>query len=252
MPGTILAEPDWSEIFKASPNPAAEVANAQCREVASEEWQRVVPVLEIAAGIGEVDHATVRDLCVCVARIDQAERDLSERGLISQCSTGPNSLGTSESSGSHRAPELQSPHQISTTSSRTCGTDLPATRASYLTFVGPVRGSLCFQAAWCSVSGAEDFSMSGRARDWRRMAHPAIWHPVRSSQRVRLKSASPHTINKVHIFEASLCNSPGHFFPFSDHSALSIWDIGPIDTADRLARINRLPRDSVKGADFRN
>lgn len=41
-----------------------------------------MPVLEVAAGIGEVDHATVRDLCVCVARIDQAERDLSERGLM--------------------------------------------------------------------------------------------------------------------------------------------------------------------------
>lgn len=42
----------------------------------------MVPVLEVAAGIGEVDHTTVKDLCVCVARIDQAERDLSERGLM--------------------------------------------------------------------------------------------------------------------------------------------------------------------------
>ncbi|MEU6757025.1 P27 family phage terminase small subunit [Streptomyces sp. NPDC046685] len=41
-----------------------------------------VPILEASAGTGEVDHATVKDLCVCVARIDQAERDLSERGLI--------------------------------------------------------------------------------------------------------------------------------------------------------------------------
>ncbi len=40
------------------------------------------PILEVAAGIGEVDHTTVKDLCVCVARIDQAERDLSERGLM--------------------------------------------------------------------------------------------------------------------------------------------------------------------------
>lgn len=82
VPRAILAEPDWSEVFKASPDPAVEVANTRCREVASEEWRRVVPVLEVAAGIGEVDHATVRDLCVCVARIDQAERDLSERGLM--------------------------------------------------------------------------------------------------------------------------------------------------------------------------
>ncbi|MFE4828827.1 phage terminase small subunit P27 family [Streptomyces sp. NPDC056672] len=82
IPRAILAEPDWSEVFKSSPDPAVETANERCRNVASTEWRRVVPVLEVAAGIGEVDHATVKDLCVCVARIDQAERDLSERGLM--------------------------------------------------------------------------------------------------------------------------------------------------------------------------
>ncbi|MFD8969267.1 phage terminase small subunit P27 family [Streptomyces sp. NPDC059568] len=78
----ILAEPDWSEVFVSSPDPAVETTNERCRNVASTEWRRIVPVLEVAAGIGEVDHATVKDLCVCVARIDQAERDLSERGLM--------------------------------------------------------------------------------------------------------------------------------------------------------------------------
>ncbi|MEE1803908.1 phage terminase small subunit P27 family [Streptomyces sp. JV176] len=82
IPRAILAEPDWGEVFKASSNPVVESANERCRNVASAEWRRVVPVLEVAAGIGEVDHATVKDLCVCVARIDQAERDLSERGLM--------------------------------------------------------------------------------------------------------------------------------------------------------------------------
>ncbi|MFD7090835.1 phage terminase small subunit P27 family [Streptomyces sp. NPDC059896] len=82
IPRAILAEPDWSEVFAPSLFVEVETANARCREVASQEWRRVVPVLEVAAGIGEVDHATVKDLCVCVARIDQAERDLSERGLM--------------------------------------------------------------------------------------------------------------------------------------------------------------------------
>ncbi|WP_228447093.1 phage terminase small subunit P27 family [Streptomyces paludis] len=82
IPRAILTESDWSEVFKTSPDPAVESANERCRNVASTEWRRVVPVLEVAAGIGEVDHATVKDLCVCVARIDQAERDLSERGLM--------------------------------------------------------------------------------------------------------------------------------------------------------------------------
>ncbi|GAU70494.1 phage terminase small subunit [Streptomyces sp. NBRC 110611] len=82
VPRAILAEPDWKGVFKESLDPAVEAANARCREVASAEWRRVVPILEVSAGVGEVDHTTVKDLCVCVARIDQAERDLSERGLM--------------------------------------------------------------------------------------------------------------------------------------------------------------------------
>ncbi|MFE4368578.1 phage terminase small subunit P27 family [Streptomyces sp. NPDC056835] len=88
VPRAILAEPNWVEVFKFSPDRAVESANVRCRDVASEEWRRVVPVLEVAAGIGEVDHATVKDLCVCVARIDQAERDLSERGLLVSAERG--------------------------------------------------------------------------------------------------------------------------------------------------------------------
>ncbi|MEU8617045.1 phage terminase small subunit P27 family [Streptomyces sp. NPDC048623] len=82
VPRAILVEPNWVEVFKSSPDPVVNEANIRCREVAAAEWRRVVPVLGVAAGIGEVDHATVKDLCVCVARIDQAERDLSERGLM--------------------------------------------------------------------------------------------------------------------------------------------------------------------------
>ncbi|WP_405795488.1 phage terminase small subunit P27 family [Streptomyces sp. NBC_01506] len=82
VPRAVLSEPNWVEVFRFSRDCAVESANVRCRDVASQEWRRVVPVLEVAAGIGEVDHTTVKDLCVCVARIDQAERDLSERGLM--------------------------------------------------------------------------------------------------------------------------------------------------------------------------
>ncbi|MYR92765.1 MULTISPECIES: P27 family phage terminase small subunit [unclassified Streptomyces] len=81
-PRAILTEPDWTEVFTHSPDSATESANARCRVVASAEWRRLVPVLEITAGIGEVDYSTVKDACVCVARIDQTERDLSTRGLL--------------------------------------------------------------------------------------------------------------------------------------------------------------------------
>ncbi|OEV34551.1 terminase [Kitasatospora aureofaciens] len=82
VPRAILAEPNWRDIFKDSPTAQTQEANIRCRKVASAEWRRIVPILEFAAGLGEVDHTTVKDLCVCVARIDQAERDLSERGLM--------------------------------------------------------------------------------------------------------------------------------------------------------------------------
>jgi len=42
----------------------------------------VVPVLQHTAGVAEVDTTTLKDYCVCVARIDQGERDLSTRGAL--------------------------------------------------------------------------------------------------------------------------------------------------------------------------
>lgn len=102
VPRAVLAEPDWSEVFTSSPDPALELANVRCRAVASQEWRRIVPILEVAAGIGEVDHATVKDLCVCVARIDQAERDLSERGLIVTAERGTVKNGAATIAGQYR------------------------------------------------------------------------------------------------------------------------------------------------------
>ncbi|MEK2473052.1 phage terminase small subunit P27 family [Streptomyces noursei] len=89
-------------MFKSSPCSEVEAANARCREVASAEWRRVVPILEVAAGIGEVDHTTVKDLCVCVARIDQAERDLSERGLMVTAERGTVKNGAATIAGQYR------------------------------------------------------------------------------------------------------------------------------------------------------
>lgn len=102
IPRAILAEPDWIEVFRFSPDPKIESENVRCRDVASQEWRRVVPILEIAAGIGEVDHTTVKDLCVCVARIDQAERDLSERGLMVTAERGTVKNGAATIAGQYR------------------------------------------------------------------------------------------------------------------------------------------------------
>ncbi|MEU7190524.1 phage terminase small subunit P27 family [Streptomyces sp. NPDC045369] len=102
VPRAVLAEPDWKEVFQHSSVTDIERANKRCREVASLEWRRVVPILEVAAGIGEVDYSTVKDLCVCVARIDQAERDLSERGLMVTAERGTVKNGAATIAGQYR------------------------------------------------------------------------------------------------------------------------------------------------------
>ncbi|PSK96687.1 P27 family predicted phage terminase small subunit [Haloactinopolyspora alba] len=106
-----LAEPDWLEWFPKGRRPsrprkppksaggdehiayqmklrdwkigvnAVDGAN-RCRQHASDEWRRVVPVLARAAGLGNVDMAVVVDYCVTVARLIECERRLSVEGLI--------------------------------------------------------------------------------------------------------------------------------------------------------------------------
>lgn len=60
-----------------------------CRQRAAEEWQRVVPVLKISVGLGNLDFAAVVDLCVCVARLEWCERQISKEGLIVEGQRGP-------------------------------------------------------------------------------------------------------------------------------------------------------------------
>lgn len=52
------------------------------RKRAAEEWARVVPVLRNSVGLGEPDWSLVVDYCVCVARLEWAEHELSREGLI--------------------------------------------------------------------------------------------------------------------------------------------------------------------------
>lgn len=83
MPRAVLAEPNWSEVFKSSPDPAVETANIQCREVAPEEWRRVVPVLEVTAGtrVGAVSKPPHRYPCARHRGRRVGYMGLSTRGL---------------------------------------------------------------------------------------------------------------------------------------------------------------------------
>ena len=117
LPPAELAEPDWSSFFPTVRLPAKpraprgadeeelkeyrrEVAHWQRlklaqeaakfgSDVASREWQRVVPVLQHMAGLTGVDRSTVVDYCVCVARLEWCERQISVEGLITLGQRGP-------------------------------------------------------------------------------------------------------------------------------------------------------------------
>lgn len=81
LPPADLTEPDWLDTF-ADVGGVQGTVNARCRTVASREWRRVVPVLEFTAGVGTVDTSTLTDYCVCIARIDQCEREISANGIL--------------------------------------------------------------------------------------------------------------------------------------------------------------------------
>lgn len=55
--------------------------NQRARDVARDEWRRVVPPLDAQGLLAVVDRQVLVDYCIVVARIDQAERNLSSHGL---------------------------------------------------------------------------------------------------------------------------------------------------------------------------
>lgn len=82
LPPAELDEPDWTDVFPAVRDKALQALNRRAREVSRREWRRVVPVLKHTAGLAAVDAHLLHDYCLCVARIDQCERDLSTRGML--------------------------------------------------------------------------------------------------------------------------------------------------------------------------
>lgn len=110
LPPAELAEPAWEQTFPrvvvgAAPKPLDPEATereqdrhekavegyearllrqreaTRARLIARREWRRSIPVLEKTAGLSVVDQAVLHDLCICVARIDQCERDISRNGI---------------------------------------------------------------------------------------------------------------------------------------------------------------------------
>lgn len=88
LPPAELEEPDWTETFPVVRDKEQQAVNRRAREIARREWRRVVPVLKHAVGLAAVDANLLHDYCVCVARIDQCERELSRSGLLMQGERG--------------------------------------------------------------------------------------------------------------------------------------------------------------------
>lgn len=88
LPAAELEEPSWQDTFPTVSDKTQQALNRRAREVARREWRRVVPVLKHSAGLAAVDANLLLDYCVCVARIDQCERDLSVRGLLMEGERG--------------------------------------------------------------------------------------------------------------------------------------------------------------------
>jgi P27 family predicted phage terminase small subunit len=103
LPPSDLTEPDWQSIFPPiRGDERHREINARCREIARREWRRVVPVLKYTAGLAEVDTQTVQDYCVCVARIDQCEREISLHGMLIQGERGWMKNGATTIAGQYR------------------------------------------------------------------------------------------------------------------------------------------------------
>jgi P27 family predicted phage terminase small subunit len=103
LPPADLTEPDWLETFPPVRGDQHQQASTRrCREVARREWRRVVPVLKVTAGLAEVDAQLLHDYCVCVARIDQCEREMSRRGLLIEGERGWQKNGATTVAGQYR------------------------------------------------------------------------------------------------------------------------------------------------------
>ncbi|WP_328394195.1 P27 family phage terminase small subunit [Streptomyces sp. NBC_00390] len=74
-------EPDWSELL---PGDSSEDLRGKARDV----WARTIPALVVSAGLTDPQRETAIEYCVTVARLWQAERELSRTGLVVETERG--------------------------------------------------------------------------------------------------------------------------------------------------------------------
>lgn len=82
------AEPDWRDWFPVAQRGESKKLNEMARARARSVWRRVVPVLDAQGILSTLDLELLTDLPVTVARLLQAERDVSLNGLYSDGERG--------------------------------------------------------------------------------------------------------------------------------------------------------------------
>lgn len=102
LPPGILEEPDRSDTFPDPEDGSDKTVSIRARHIAAREWTRVVPVLRHTAGLAEVDATVLHDYCVCVARLDQCEREISLHGMLIQGERGWQKNGATTVAGQYR------------------------------------------------------------------------------------------------------------------------------------------------------
>jgi P27 family predicted phage terminase small subunit len=75
-------EPTWSDVFGRG-KPLEPL-----RKAAAREWKRVVPILDNLGYLSPIDVRILTDYCVCVARLEQCEREITTRGLLVETPSG--------------------------------------------------------------------------------------------------------------------------------------------------------------------
>lgn len=86
LPPGVPAEPDWTDTFPLVSD-ARNLENARCRSVASETWRWLATTLGPAI-LSDADRVAMLDLCRLIARIDDAERQVSLEGLTIRTERG--------------------------------------------------------------------------------------------------------------------------------------------------------------------
>lgn len=74
-------EPDWSELLPGD-------SSKDVRGKAADVWARTIPALVVSAGLTDPQRETAIEYCVTVARLWQAERELSRTGLVVETERG--------------------------------------------------------------------------------------------------------------------------------------------------------------------